>query len=69
MTESTGLRPQPMLGGDPLCPGQRVIHSGRDQAGEYVELDAQDPSGQTVWVDFGDDDVLMVSLSQLDRPF
>lgn len=57
----------PRLNGTPLCERDPVWHRRRAMTGRYVEPDRQDPSGQTVWVDFGDDDVVMVSLSQLDR--
>jgi hypothetical protein len=50
-----------------LTEGDRLTHRRRGGC-RYVEPDRQDPSGETVWVDFGDDDIQMVSVSQLTRP-
>lgn len=44
-----------------LSPGDRVHHRGRDQDGTYKGSDEADPSGATVWVEFNNGDLVMVS--------
>jgi hypothetical protein len=50
-----------------LTEGDKLTHRRRG-ACRFVEVDRADPSGETVWVDFGDDDVVMVSVGMLDAP-
>lgn len=51
-----------------LVPGARVYHRTRHEHGIYLGPDEKDPSGATSWVDFGDDEVLMVSTHLLEAP-
>lgn len=51
---------------DDLTPGTRVHHRTRDEHGVFVDFDDADPSGATAWIDFGDDEIVMVSTYLLD---
>lgn len=48
-----------------LTDGDELTHRRRGSC-RFVELDKADPSGETAWVDFGDDDIVMVSVGLLD---
>lgn len=50
-----------------LEPGDRVYHRRRHESGTYRGIDKEDPSGETVWVEFDSGDELMVSRDNLSK--